>query len=106
MNEAFQVRHAVLDSIRRWWNECRISRTGSAQPVLGCSKLAGLLVGASPAREQPGVHLAKQPVRQGESVGHPGQSVIERIDVVRYLDDVVERDAGRFADLEQQQVRK
>ena len=50
--------------------------------------------------------LPEQPVREREAAAQAVEPVGQRRDVVRHLDDVVERHAGRLLELEEQQVRQ
>ncbi len=83
-----------------------VAGAGAAEPVLAAAELSGLLVGATPAREQFFVHLAQQAVRDGEAFAQPGHAMLEGGDVVRDLHDVVERHAEGLVELEEQEVRK
>ena len=78
----------------------------AADPVLAAAELAGLFVAAASAGQELAVDLPQQPVREREAAAQPLQAVFERGDVVGDLEHVVEGDAGRFVDLEQQQVRE
>lgn len=87
-------------------HECGIAGTGAAEPVLRAAELARVLAAAPPARQQDTVNLAEQPVRQREPLPQARQPVLESSDVVGNLDHVVERDAGGFVELEEQEVRQ
>ena len=50
------------------------------------------------------MHFADQPVRYREPVPDPRESMLQCRDVVRHLDDVIERHTGQRFDLEQQQI--
>jgi hypothetical protein len=51
------------------------------------------------------VNLANEAVREREAVAKPGESRVAGSHVVRYLDDVVERHARSFVELEKQKSR-
>jgi hypothetical protein len=54
--------------------------------------------------EQDLVNLAEEAIRDREPLAHPFDTVLECTDVARDFADVVERNAGRLIQLEQQQV--
>jgi hypothetical protein len=76
----------------------------AADPVLGAAELARGFVAAPAARQELGVHLAQQPVRERESPTQSLQSVVERGHAVRDLDHVLDRRAGNPLQFEQQEV--
>ena len=101
---ALQRAHAGFDFLRRRGHELGVARPGAAEPVLAGAKFAGLLGRAAPARQQPGVDFAQQPVAQRKAFAQARQAVFQRGDVVGDLGDVVERYAGRLVELEHQQI--
>ena len=103
---AFERPHAFRDALRGRRDEHRVPRPGSPYPVLGAAEFAGLPVGPSTALEEHAVDLADQSVRQRKVVSQPAQPVFESGDVVRHLYHVVEGDARRFLQLEQQEIRE
>ena len=104
VEEEFQVSHAPVHGASRRGYEGRVARPGAADPVLRAAEVARVLVPSASARHQHTVDLPDQAVRQWKPPIEPAEPVSERGDVVRRLDDVVERSAGRFPDLQQQKV--
>ncbi len=52
MEKHLQLAHALQDEFGRWWNEGRVARSCSSDPVLAPAKLAGFLVASATARQQ------------------------------------------------------
>jgi len=77
VNETLQVGHAVLDVVGWWGNEGRIAGTRAADPVPGPPKLAGHHGSSTAARQQTGVHLAHETVRQWEAAAETIEAVIQ-----------------------------
>ena len=94
----------LLDLLGGRRNEVRVARPCSSNPVLRASKLSRLFVISTAMLQQLPVHLSKQTVRQREAIAQPSHAVLERGNVVRDFDDIVERSARGFLELEQQQV--
>src|SRR5690606_909635 len=104
--EPLEVGHAVRDVLWRRRHELGVPGTSATDPNLAGPELSGPLFGTATLSEQNSMDLANQAARERESLTQAGQAVVERCDVGRDFDDVVERDAGRFLQLEQEQVRE
>jgi len=70
------------------------------------ARAARLLAAAPAAREEYAVDLADEAARQREALAQPGEPVVEGGDVVRDLDNVVERHPGCLVEIEEQEVRE
>jgi hypothetical protein len=101
VEELLRVAHGGLDAMRRRGHEVGVPRPGAADPVLAPPKLAGALARPPTARQQDLVYLPDQAVREREPGSQPPHSMLERADVVRHFDDVVERNAWSLLQLEQ-----
>ena len=106
VQEALERRHAVGHGGVGRRHEDGVAGPGPADPVLRAAEFAGGLGAAASRRQQDGVHLADQAVRQREALAQAPQAVLEGGDVVRDFDDVIQRNAGCLRGLEEQQVRQ
>ena len=88
VDEPLQVGHALLDVVGWRGNEDRVAGTRAADPVLGSPELAGHLGGAASARQQQGVHLAEEAVREGKAGSEAVEAVVEGGDEVRGFEGV------------------
>ena len=104
VQKAFQIEHAIGDRGNRRRDETRHTRSQSADPVLRTAKLPGRLVAATAPAEQYLVNFADEPVAERKILAQPTQPVFQGRHVVRDLHDIVERDAGRLVQFEQQEV--
>jgi len=59
----------------------RVSRSGTADPILRSSKLPGLVLASAAATEQLFVHLANPAIRPGEAGAESAHPVLQRGDV-------------------------
>lgn len=106
VQKGLEGRHAGLDFVGRRRHEVGAARSRATDPVLRAPELARQLLAAPRAGHQLGVHLADQAVAERESLAQAHHGVAESSHIVRDLDDVVDRHAGHFVELEEQQVRE
>ncbi|MGB8958074.1 MAG: hypothetical protein WCC00_03565 [Candidatus Aminicenantales bacterium] len=104
MKELFPLSHRVCDSLGRSGHIKRVSRACSLDPVLGATKLTGVLVTAATFRKQDPMHFPDQPVRKREVFAEPLEAMIHRLDIAGDLDDVIEGHAWYLFQLEEKKV--
>ena len=106
MQETLERRHAIGHGGVWRRDESGVAGAGAADPVLRAAELAGVLAAAPSARKQDGVDLTNEAVRERKAFPQSGEPMFQSRDVVRDLDDVVERHARRLVELEEEQVRE
>ena len=104
--ETFERGHAIRDRSVRWRSEDGVAGTAAAQPVLRSPELARILAAAAAAGEENAMNLAYEAIGQRQSFAQAHDAVLERGDVVGYFHYIIQRDARRLVELEQQQVRE
>src|SRR5688572_1688484 len=84
----------------------RVSRATAADPVLAAPILPRHLPLPPAPRQQDAVDLADQPARQGKASAQTLEAMVERPDIVRDLDHVLQGNAGRLLQLEEEEIRE
>jgi hypothetical protein len=106
VEKALQIGHAIPHG-RRWRRYKEgVAGARATDPVLAPAKLARLFLAPATAGEEAGVNLANEPYAQREALAQACETMLERRNVVRDLDHLVDRDARCLLHLEEEQVRE
>ena len=106
VQERFQFAHRALDLLRRGGNKVCIAGATTSDPVLRPAELAGGEVLPAATRQQVGMHLTDQSVREREPLPKPRHAMLQSQDIVGDLDHVVEGSAGGVIEFKEQEVRE